>query len=97
MRVHVWFFADLVTLAFHEARNVRHLVRDSKLEKAPFRMLIDGLPSDREEAWRQLQSLRTKARKCETAKAAEAVFQKRFKLSLDDLVRLSWNPGWRRT
>src|ERR1700675_1481697 len=94
MKAEVRFFADLVTLTFHEARNGRHLVRDGKLEKAQFRMLIDALPTGRDDAWRELQSLRAKAREAETAEAAEAVFRRRFKLSLEDLVQLFSSPHW---
>ena len=94
MKAEVRFFADLVTLTFHEARNVRHLVRDGKLEKAQFRMLIDALPTGRDDAWRELQSLRAKAWEAETAEAAEAVFRRRFKLSLEDLVQLFSSPHW---
>ena len=85
--------ADLVTLTFHEARNVRHLVRDGKLEKTQFRMLIDALPTGRDDAWRELQCLRAKAQEAETAEAAEAVSRREFKLSLEDLVELFSKVG----
>jgi hypothetical protein len=44
MKAEVRFFADLVTLTFHEARNVRHLVRAGELEKPQFRMLSMHFP-----------------------------------------------------
>jgi len=94
VKAEVRLFADFVTLAFHEARNVRHLVRDGKLQKTPFRVLIDGLPADRDEAWRELQRLRAKAGGAPTAAAAEAVFRRRFSLSLEDLVKLSASQHW---
>ncbi len=57
-------------------------------------MLIDSLPTGRDDAWRGLQSLRAKAWEAETAEAAEAVFRQRFKLSLEDLVQLFSSPHW---
>jgi len=94
MKAEVRFFADLVTLTFHEARNVRHLVREGKLEKAQFRMLIDALPTARDDAWREIQYLRVKAQEAKTAEAAETVFRRRFKLSLEDLAQLFSSPHW---
>lgn len=38
--------------------------------------------------------LRAKAREAETAEAAEMVFRRRFKLSLEDLVHLFSSPHW---
>jgi hypothetical protein len=61
---------------------------------APFRMLIDALPASRNDAWRELQPLRAKAREAETAEAAEAVFRGKFELSLEDLVELSLSIHW---
>ena len=94
MKAEVRFFADPVTLTFHEARNVRHLVRDGKLEKAQFRMLTDGLPTGRDDAWARTSVPQSEAWEAETAQAAEAVFRRRFKLSLEDLVRLFSSPHW---
>jgi hypothetical protein len=94
MKAEVRFFADLVTLTFREALNVRHLVLEGKLEKAHFRMLIDALPHGRDDAWREIQSIRVKAWEAETAEAAETVFRRRFKLSLEDLMQLFSSPHW---
>lgn len=87
-------FVDVLTLAFHEARNVRHLVKDGKLAKAPFRVLIDGLPTNKYEAWKALQPLRAQAVKAPSAASAEAVFCLRFGLSLEQLAELSSSPHW---
>jgi hypothetical protein len=94
MKAEVQFFAGYLTLAFHEARNVRHLVSAGLLEKSAFRMLIDGLPANRIEAWRFLQPFRRKASEAPTGAEAESVFRNKFELSLEDLVVLSSNPHW---
>jgi len=88
------FFADYVTLAYHEARNVRHLVRSGHLEKAPYRLLIDTMPTKRAEAWKKIQSLRREAASATTALEAEHVFRRAFGLSLEGLVALSENSHW---
>jgi hypothetical protein len=87
-------FADYVALAYHEARNVRHLVEAGHLDKTIFRLLVDSMARDKKQAWSQLQPLRKKAKTASSALGAEAVFRERFILSLEDLVTLSENPRW---
>ena len=88
------FFVDYLALAYHEARNVRHLVKGGHLDKSRYRLLIDSLPTNRNEAWEQLQPLRRKAARANSAQAAEAVFRREFDLSLEDLATVSDNPMW---
>ena len=64
------------------------------MEKSAFRMLIDGLPANRIEAWRFLQPFRRKASEAPTGAEAESVFRNKFELSLEDLLVLSSNPHW---
>jgi len=98
MKADVTSFADYVAaLAYHEARNVRHLVNKGHLDKTPYRLLIDALENHPEKAWKQLQPLRRKAAGASSAQQAEAVFRRRFHLSLEDLVALSEDPNWRGT
>ena len=80
-------FVDLVTIAYHEGRNVRHLQDDGHagLEKYD---LLRNLARNRQSAWDQLQPLRDAARKCASAETAEEVFRDRFKVSLEDLSSL---------
>lgn len=87
-------FADFVTLAYHEARNVRHLVKEGRLDKAPYRLLIDILPKDKTEAWKKMQPLRHQAFAAASAHEAEEVFRKAFGLSLEDLILLSESSHW---
>lgn len=88
-------FATYLTLAYHEARNVRHLARAGLVKKETYQSLIDGLPSNRDEAWKALQELRCEASHARSAKAAEAVFKGRFGLSLEDLALLSRDEHWK--
>jgi hypothetical protein len=94
MNENMTLFVDVLTLAFHEARNVRHLVKEGKLPKDEFRLLIDGLPANRYEAWRVLQKLRHRALEAPSAAAAEALFRFQFGLSLEQLAELSADPSW---
>ena len=46
MKAEIQFFAGYLTLAFHEARNVRHLGERQASGDIAFRMLIDGLSGE---------------------------------------------------
>lgn len=88
-------FAAFAALAYHEARNVRHLVQERVLDRAPYRQLIDGLPQERKNAWRQMQRIRRHAAAAATAACAEDVFRQSFGLSLAGVASLSQHPGWK--
>ena len=88
-------FADYVALAFHEARNVRHLVKNGKLDGARYRPLIDGLSENRAVAWKQIQRLRKRATLAQSARDAEAIFSRAYGLTLEDLSILSEHEGWK--
>lgn len=90
-------FADLVTLLYHEGRNVRHLVKKSHPIDPKFLSLRDQLPTNRCQAWKQIQPLRLEAGKARSHKTIELIFEQRFKLTLDDLVVLYAHPNWRGT
>lgn len=87
-------FADYVALAYHEARNVRHLVKKGHLDKARCRLLTTVMPTDKHEAWKVLERLRREASGAASARETEAVFQRRFDLSLEDLVAISDDSHW---
>jgi hypothetical protein len=95
MHDRIQLFANYLALAYHEARNVRHLVRAGHLEKSRYRMLIDGMSVDRVEAWKQLEPVRRDAARARSAQDAEGIFRRKFGLSLEDLVALSDSPNWR--
>jgi hypothetical protein len=86
--------ADYLALVYHEARNVRHLIRAQAIESEPWKYLI-ALPVKREEAWQMLRDVRTQVRQAEDAVGALQVFERRFRVSLAQLVALYGNKGWR--
>lgn len=88
-------FADLVTLLYHEGRNVRHLVEKDSTVYPKFLPLRNGLAKNRCEAWKQIQPLRLEASKAQLARQVEQIFERRFNLTLDDLVVLYANPSWK--
>lgn len=87
-------FAALVALAYHEARNVRHLRRDGLVAHENCGGLINQ-PVKSEEAWRAIQPLLQSAAASKSATDAEKAFQRRFGISLEGLVELSRHPGWK--
>jgi hypothetical protein len=88
-------FADVLALAYHEARNVRHLIRAGAIGRDRYKTLLDSLPTNRDAAWQTIQSTRDKARRSSTAAAALSAFSGRFRLTLADLDDLFSNPAWR--
>lgn len=86
--------ADYLALVYHEGRNVRHLIRSGNVEPERFIQLVN-LPTNKYQAWDQLQPLRERARTSETAAVAAEVFFTRFGLTLDDLLDLNANLAWR--
>ena len=88
-------FADYVTLVYHEARNVRHLVRDGHVEKESYKRIISSLSENPEIAWQQLQRVRIATKKAKSTKRIEKIFQDRFGKDLEELVVLFRNPEWR--
>ncbi len=91
-------FVDLITLLYHEGRNVRHLVEDGKLsDDKRFLSLRDGLARNRDDAWNQIQPLRLKAKKAGSGGEVERLFKQRFKLTLDDLIVLYAHHSWKGT
>ena len=97
MRDMILKFADLVTLLYHEGRNVRHLVKKGHTVDPKFLSLRDGLATNRCEAWKQIQPLRLEAGKARSGREVERIFERRFNLTLDDLVVLYADLGWRGT
>jgi hypothetical protein len=87
-------FVDYVTLTYHEARNVRHLIRAGHIALGTYQTLTN-LPTNREDAWGALQDTRSAAKKASSANAVEAIFQRTFGPGLEDLVLLFDNPNWR--
>ena len=90
-------FADLVTLLYHEGRNVRHLIKKDSTVDPKFLPLRNGLAKNRCEAWKQIQSLRLEASRALLGREVEQIFERQFNLTLDDLVELYAHPRWKGT
>lgn len=87
-------FADLLTLVYHKARNIRHLVRSGVIEDVARYSRIINLPVNSGDAWANMQGLRQRAAESLSIRKASGMFYERFRLSLEDLVVLYRNPAW---
>jgi lipopolysaccharide biosynthesis protein len=86
-------FCDSIALIYHESRNVRHLLRKGLLNPEPWRFVV-SLPTNRDDAWRDIAPLRNKARALSVDDALD-VFKTRFHVSLSDLSDMFANENWR--
>lgn len=91
---HLPRLADYVALVYHEARNVRHPIRDRAIEPDPWKYVV-ALPTNRDAAWEALQRTRAEARNAKTARGVLLVFERRFRVSLVELAALYANQAWR--
>ncbi len=94
MREHLPLLVDYAAVVYHEARNVRHLIKERAVEPESWKYLV-ALPVNRNKAWEALQDIRSEARKAETVRAALLPFERRFKVTLEQLQVLYDNPAWR--
>lgn len=85
---------NIVALIYHESRNVRHLVNQNLLVREPWRYVI-SLPTNPDDAWREIARLRDKALKATSVDSALLVFESRFHVSLSDLKDMFANENWR--
>lgn len=90
-RVHA--FLDLVTLTYHEARNVRWLIRAGFAELGAYEPLLQ-LAKNKFAAWEQLRPLREQAYELGVQDGLR-VFASRFHCDLAALVELFGHEGWR--
>jgi hypothetical protein len=86
---------DTVALIYHESRNVRHLVHKNKVDGEPWRFIV-SLPTNRDDAWREIIALRDKALESTLVDSVLLVFERRFDVSLHDLEEMFGNENWRR-
>jgi hypothetical protein len=87
-------FASYLCLVYHEARNVRHLIKGGYLDAGPYLSLRDRLTKNRDEAWVALQDLRAAAIEREASPALK-LFVDRFGLTLEDLLGLFADARWK--
>ena len=88
-------FVDYVALAYHEARNVRELVKAKCIPREPYRFLIDFLAKNRERAWKDIQSCRRDALTGDSIGAVCESFEKSYGLTLEELVTMFELPYWK--
>jgi hypothetical protein len=87
-------FASYLCLVYHEARNVRFLIKGDFREAGPYER-VRSLPKDREAAWAEMQVLRLRASWSGTPAAARDVFAHQFRLTLEELVELYEDEHWK--
>jgi len=87
-------FCNSIALIYHESRNVRHLINKNLLNPEPWRFLV-SLPTNPENAWREIAQLRDKALQRHSAVSALKVFESRFHICLLDLPAMFANENWR--
>lgn len=86
--------ADYVALIYHEARTVRHLVREGLVGPEQWKYLV-SLPVNRDHAWGELQETRRRARIARTPREALTPFEQRFRVSLPQLIEMYEHKSWR--
>jgi len=94
IREYLPLLVDYTALVYHEARNVRHLIQQQTIEPESWKYLV-ALPVNREKAWKEQQSICSEAQKAETVRATLLPFERRFKVTLDQLQVLYDHPAWR--
>lgn len=87
-------FCDSIALIYHESRNVRHLLGAGLLNPDPWRFVV-SLPTNRDNAWREIAPLRNNARQSLSVDGALNVFKSQFHVSLIDLSEMFANENWR--
>ena len=87
-------FVDVLSLAYHEARNVRHLIKAGHISAEGFERLR-SLATNRVAAWKQIQSVRQAAMDCESIDGVVALFEGEFQLTIVGLVEIYRNPNWK--
>ncbi len=85
-------FKEYVALVYHEARNVRHLIRGGYLSGAGWEV-ITSLPTNRESAWCEIDQFA--ASLANDTSTVTGSFKGHFGKSLDDLIDMFENQNWK--
>ena len=93
-RDHFDTLCDGLALIYHEARNVRHLIRKGFIDGDRWRYLV-SLPTNRDDAWRKFTPLRRQALASQSVDGALDLFENRFHVSLSQLQVMFSNQNWR--
>ena len=86
--------SDYVSLLYHEARNVRHLIRAGHVSAEGWEKII-SLPNNRDEAWKVIQPIRSSSKQAESASECLRVFEQRFDADLNALQEMFEDANWR--
>ncbi|MFC2028871.1 hypothetical protein ACFLTX_02980 [Chloroflexota bacterium] len=91
---HYAFFVDSLCLVYHEARNVRHLIRSKLIDAKGWDRIISQ-PTNRDKAWNAIQPVRRKALEKGNPEEAAKVFTDRYGVGLSYLKVLYFHSGWK--
>lgn len=86
---------NLVCLVYHEGRNARHVIKAGRLSDASKYAGLVSLPHNRDDAWRSMGKLRSRAAESGSIGAAIKTFERAFGLRLVDLAALYEMPIWK--
>lgn len=86
--------SDYISLLYHEARNVRHLIRAGHVSSEGWEKIIN-LPNNRNDAWKAIQPIRSSAKQSESAAECLRVFEQRFGADLGTLQKMFEDANWR--
>jgi hypothetical protein len=83
-----------LALTYHEARNVRHLLRNHLIGSNKVWNGLVQLPRNRYDAWRQIQPLLETAMTASTQDQAADIFIAKFGVTLEELKKMFANDNW---
>jgi hypothetical protein len=86
--------SDYVSLLYHEARNIRHLISDGHVKKEGWEKIV-SLPRNRDKAWRIIQPFRISAKQAASASECLHVFEQRFDKDIEALQKMFNAPNWK--
>ena len=95
MRHTVARLVSYACLVYHEARNVRWLVNEGKLDNPEKYEGLRNLARNRGLAWGQMAKVRETALQVVRASDALQLFAEEYGLTLEDLTELFKHPSWR--
>lgn len=86
--------SNYVSLLYHEARNVRHLIRAGHVSTEGWEKIV-SLPNNRDEAWKAIQPIRSNAKQAKSASESLRVFEQHFEADLNALQAMFEDTNWR--
>ena len=86
--------SDYVFLLYHEARNVRHLIRAGHISAEGWEKIV-SLPNNRDQAWKAIQPIRSSATHAESEIECLRLFEEQFDMDLTALQEMFEDTNWR--